>query len=257
MSVEGNIETQELNELKGKIISIPQIDATLEKEGHAADAKVTGDLLRGLRTDVDNITVSDSGSVEYSNTNSGLSATNVQSAIDEVAILAKNAVSKNGGDMIEGPIKTRNADNGYSALNKNNSDTADYGTQVADHAKNGLSAFMSICALYNTFTFTDSDGNIHDVLHEGNKRFGTYTGNGNADTEYVIDTKSIGRLLLVYCTNYFSFVTPKGALAINLVEGTFRWIESTKVFYINGVLKLNTNNAAFNETDTEYNYQAI
>ena len=255
MSVEGNIDN-ELNELKGKVVSIPQIDATLSKEGFSADAKVTGDAIRALSTDVANMTVSTSGTMSYNNANSGLAAITVQTAIDEVAAIAKNAVSKNGGDMIKGAIKTQNTDNGYSSLNKNNSGTEDNGTQVVDNSKSGLTAFLTVSALRNLLQFTNSNGNTYTVLHEGNKKYGTYTGNGKT-TETLVTTGSVGRLLLVYNTQYFCFVTPQGAIAFNLAEGTFRWIDSTKVFYINGTMKCYTDNAALNSANTTYNYQAI
>lgn len=47
--MDGNLEANKtLNNLKGKIVSLPKIDKTLSKSGQAADAKVTGDLIAGL-----------------------------------------------------------------------------------------------------------------------------------------------------------------------------------------------------------------
>lgn len=256
MSVEGNVENQELNELKGKIISIPQIDASLEKEGYAADAKVTGDAIRALMTNVASVTVSDSGTMGYDNTNSGLTAVNVQSAIDEVAAIAKNALPEDGTGMITGSLKVRNADNGYAAISKNNSATADYGTQLLDVRSDGKSSKVVVSAATGLLTYVDADNNIRDIFHEGNKAFGSYTGNGNT-TETLVATGSIGRLILVYNGKYFNFVTPQGALSVNMIDGTIKWIDNTKVFYINGVIKYYTNNEALNAASTTYNYQAI
>ena len=58
--MDGNLENnQTLNALKGKVISVPVVDATLTKEGYAADSKTTGDALnvRVKKADiVDNLT---------------------------------------------------------------------------------------------------------------------------------------------------------------------------------------------------------
>lgn len=211
----------ENNELKGKLISIPKIDNTLTKEGYGADAKVTGDRLATLQQNIDNV----------------------------------GAFQNNGG-MVGGEIKVRNADNGYGALGKNNSMAADYGTQLVDTTKDGSSAKISVSALHNTFNYTDKDGNEHSVMHEGNKARGTYNGDGTT-TQRVIDTKGVGGLLLVYNPNYFSFVTPEGALVIKVADGATSWVEKGKVFYENGRLTLASSNVAFNENGTTYYYQVI
>ena len=63
-TMEGNVDNQTLNRLKGKITSIPLVDETLSKNGYAADAKATGDGLaeRVRKVDVvDNLNSTDSG----------------------------------------------------------------------------------------------------------------------------------------------------------------------------------------------------
>lgn len=300
--MDGNVETnQTVYNLNGKIISIPVVDSTLLKEGHAADAKVTGeelearvkksDIVDNLTTEdarkplsanqgkvlkkmLDDMTTSGAGSVGYDNTTSGLAANNMQSAIDELADKAKtqgnhiddlaiqmddfeeNYLSKNGGGMITGAIHVRNADNGYSSLNKNNSATADYGTQVVDRTKDGKVAFLSISALLGTFNYTDPDGNIRNVHHEGTKPFVEYTGNGNATTR-TISTKGFGRFAVLYCSTRLSFVTPKGAWVIDLTTGTGSWIDGSKLSFINGNLLTGTANEACNKADETYYLQVI
>ena len=269
--------------LRGKIVSIPKVDTTLTKEGCAADAKVTGDALEArvrvvdivdsltaddtnkplsayqgkvLKGFIDKINLSQAGTVAYDNTESGLNATNMQAALDETAALANNAVSKNGGDTIEGPIHVRKAENGYGSLNKNHTSTADYGTQIVDTAKDGKTAYATVCAALNKFTFTDANGDANDVHHAGNKGFGDYKGNGSASPT-TVSTNGIGRLLMVYCSSYLAFVTPKGALVVELSSGTLSWMDSSKVFYVNGELTIETANAAFNASNTTYYYQVI
>ncbi len=108
-SLDGNLE--ELDVLNGKIERLPKTDKTLTQAGMCADAKKTGEELnlRMKYTDiVDNLITDDAtkplsakqgvelkqrmygvspnyaSNVEYDNTDSGLSATYVQGAIDEL-----------------------------------------------------------------------------------------------------------------------------------------------------------------------------
>ena len=284
MSIIGDVgKNDSVKSLRGKISSIPQTDETLSKKGLSADAKVVGDALKerikytdiidNLTTDDPNkpassrqvfllgkqlasINLSEASTVGYNNANSGLNASNMQGAIDEVAQGVKNSVSQKGNSMIEGVLHIRNAENGYGSFSKNNSATEDYGTQLIDVASNGKTAKMNVSAALNLLTFVDNTGNIRDIFHEGNKPFGSYEGNG-IENERIIDTKGISRLMLVYNQQYFSFVTPEGALVVKLATGAVSWIPSTKVFFLNGKLTLHTVSSAFNEVDVTYHYQVI
>lgn len=283
--MDGNLENnnQAINNLKGKVIGIPQVDPTLEKEGYAAESKTTGELIKArvktediidnlLSDDTDkplsarqgkvlseqlkDINLSDAGAVNYDNTESGLVATNMQSALDEVADISKNAVSKNGGDMINGPVKVQNADNGYGSLNKNNTATEDNGTQVVDTSKDGKTASVDVSALLGLFTYTDPDGNVRKVHHEGSKPFVEYKGNGSASPRK-ISSGGFGRLILLYCSTHLSFVTPKGAWVIDLSTGTGSWIGGDKVYCSEGNLNTETANAAFNASGVTYYGQVV
>lgn len=282
--MEGNVQNnQAFYNLRGKVVSIPQIDATLEKTGYAADAKVVGDALalrvrkdeivdhltselkylplsarQGsvLRSMIDKINLSQAGTVGYDNTTSELEASNMQGALDEVAEMAKKALPSDGSKMLEGVLNLRNADNGYASLHKNNTDTTDYGTKIADRTKDGKNAFLTVRASTDECSFTDSKGNTRHLFHEGIKTFGSYVGSGSASPR-TIDTKGIGRMLMVYSDTRLSFVTPKGSLTINIVGGEFEWIAGEKVYYLNGKLMLETTSVAFNASNTTYYYQTI
>ena len=285
MSILGDVkDIESLRNLRGKIRTIPQTDETLTKKGYSADAKVVGDALKErikitdiiddltsddpkkvasartvflLAKQIASITLSEAGTVGYDNTKSGLDAINMQGVGDELAEKVKNCVSKNGNSMIEGgALQVRNADNGYGSFSKNNSAAEDYGTQMMDIASDGKTAKVNVSAKLNLMTFVDNAGNIRDVFHEGNKPFGSYVGNG-IDNEKNIDTKGIGRLILVYNQKHFSFVTPEGALVVKLATGAVSWIDGAKAYFLNGVLSLHTTNAAFNEVDATYHYQVI
>lgn len=270
-----------LNSIKGKVTRIPTPDKTLSKEGVPADAKTTGDALnarvrttdivdnltsdatdkplsaaqgKALKKQLDDMDISSAGGVDYNNTESGLSATNMQSAIDEVAETAKNALPKSGGTVKE--LNVQAVDNGYGSVSKNHSSSADYGTQLVDTTKDGKSAKVSVSAALGTLTYTDTEENVNDIHHAGNKPFGNYAGNGSVGTR-TIATKGIGRVALVYCSTHTAFVTPKGAFVVDLGDGGFSWIDSAKVHYLNGNLILETNNDAFNKSGVTYYYQAL
>ncbi len=280
MSIEGRAnENNSLLNLKGKINAIPPLDDTLTKERHSAEAKAVGEALKekvsksdivdDLTSDakdktlsanqgkellkmIGDIKLSEAGTVGYDNATSGLSSTNMQSAIDEVV---NKTLPKSGG-MVEGVVHVRSANNGYASLHKNNTATTDYGMKVVDRTKDNKNAYITVRAMTDEFSFTDSNGKTSKVLHEGNKPFGSYEGNGSAE-EVIIDTNGVGRLMLVYNSSYFSFVTPEGALVVDLAERTFDWFVSTKVYYLNGVLGLHLSNDAFNKKGETYYYQAI
>lgn len=283
MSIEGNVkDVESLKSLRGKIASIPQVDETLTKKGYSADAKVVGDALeervkkkdvidnlnsddkesplsanqgRQIRKMLEDINLSEAGTVGYNNATSGLTATNMQTAIDEVVELTNSALPKSGG-MVDGVLHVRSANNGYASLHKNNTESTDYGLKVVDRTKDNKNAYMTIRALTDELTFTNTKGETEAILHEGNKPFGSYEGNGNAN-ERVIDTKGIGRLILVYNPNYFSFVFPEGAFVIKTSDKSFDFFPSTKAYYLNGKLTLNLTNDALNKTGETYYYQAV
>lgn len=80
----GNAETNNIiDNLKGKIAKIPEIDKTLAKEGYAADAKKTGDELARVEARLYDVDPHFAKNMIYDNTASGLEAQTVQSAIDE------------------------------------------------------------------------------------------------------------------------------------------------------------------------------
>lgn len=71
--------------LYGKISALPGIDRTLTRAGMCADAKATGDEIAALKRRIVDIDPHFAHNMYYSNTTSGLTATQVQAAIDELA----------------------------------------------------------------------------------------------------------------------------------------------------------------------------
>lgn len=251
MSLEGNVEGT--NEIKGRIYTLPQADETLTKEGFAADAKATGDKFKELEERFDNIDPHDAENVGYDNSKSGLESENMQSAIDE---LAENSFSAKNGGMVNGPIHTKNADNGYASFHKNNTATTDYGVKVVDRSKDNKNAYMTICAAKGEFSYTNPDGETFDILTEECKPFKEYTGNGSA-TSRTVSTGGTGRLALLYCSTHCSLVTPKGAWVTTLSTGAITWIDGAKLSFINGDLLTGTANEACNKENETYYIQVV
>lgn len=249
MSVEGTPKTD--NVLEGKVIAIPQVDDTLTKKGYGADAKVTGDKLAVIDYKLKN-EINKATNISYDNTASKLKAQTTQGALDEIA---GDYFSKKGGTIV-GSVHVKSVENGFATVMKNHSETDDYGTVLEDATKNGKTAKVSVSAALNLLTFTDNEGNIRDIHHEGTKPFGSYIGNGSEE-ERTVDTKGIGRLVLVYNKDNFSFVTPQGALSMDTSAKTIEWIGSTKTRFLNGMLYIATTSEAFNIADKEYYYQVI
>lgn len=250
--MEGN--TQGLAELVGNIFAVPQIDKTLTKDGYGADAKVVGEKLTEVENKITKVNEdiekqSDAKNITYNGKDSGLEAGNVNNAIDEV-----HAFQKNGG-RVGGRIDfgNPNFNNGYGAVNKNNSVNVDYGTQLVDIDKNGKTASLSVSALMGTATYTDMNGKIHNLFTSKNKPFGSYIGNGGTN---VVDTGGVGRFLLLYMDTFLAFVTPKGALKVALSSGEIEWLDGQYIWYLDGKLTLGAA-TPFNLKDIEYSYQVI
>ena len=108
----------------------------------------------------------------------------------------------------------------------------------------------------NTFVYTDADGNIRNIHHEGSKPFIEYKGNGSA-TPRTIATKGIGRMILLYCSTHQAYITPKGADVIDLTTGERTWIDSAKVNFLSANINLTTANAAVNKANETYYGQVI
>ena len=70
--------------LYGSLKRVPQVDNTLTKDGFYADAKAVGDRFAEHKRRIDGIDPHFAENVGYDNTDSGMGATNVQGAINEL-----------------------------------------------------------------------------------------------------------------------------------------------------------------------------
>lgn len=175
--MEGTIK-QEKKTIIGNISTVPVVDATLTYSGYAADAKVVGDRLNKVSPEY-------AHNVIYDNASSGLSATDVQGAIDKIS--AKAA----------------------------------------------------------------------DMEVETNRPRGSYIGDGST-TERKIEIPSRSGWLGVCSGSYkIGFISSNGAVFFNTTNSTTKCFPVAQASYMNGVLKIASNDTFLNENGTTYHYQAL
>jgi hypothetical protein len=74
------------------------------------------------------------------------------------------------GGVVNGQITLKKDNNGGSAkLNKNHSESADYGFAMTDYDKDGKCASLNVRAKEDAAYFVDNNDKYHKLYHEGNK----------------------------------------------------------------------------------------
>lgn len=243
----GNIEAEKT--LRGRLAYLPDIDKSLTKSGMCADAKATGDGLKSLHRRIDNIDPHFASNVSYDNKESGLEATQLQAAINEIAALYARATELASYLPVSGGRIDGNA---YESFSVNN--TVGNAAYIGFYGKGEASGLIGFKEKDKPM-FSTSDGTkLHAFLHEGNKPFGTYDGNGNTALR-TIDTGGVGKMLLVYSTNGVGIVVPRGAIRIS--GSSVTWLTSSGQYYGDGILRMATNDDVFNASGVTYSYQVI
>lgn len=103
------------------------------------------------------------------------------------------------------------------------------------------------------------DGNYTNyyVLHTGNKPSGTYVGTGDATTQ-IIDTKGIGKGVLIYGGSMCAIVAPNGCIGwYTANNGAVATVPNTEVSYANGKLTISTTSNLVNYSGLTYAYQVF
>ena len=73
------------------------------------------------------------------------------------------------GGELSGDLYLKKCENGYGRLQKNHSDTADFGSELVDYAADGKSARLRVMASNNLPLFVDNANNQHQIYGEHNK----------------------------------------------------------------------------------------
>ena len=100
-------------------------------------------------------------------------------------------------------------------------------------------------------------GSYYDILHTGNKPTGTYVGTGDATTQ-IIDTKGIGKGVLIYGGSMCAIVAPNGCIGwYTANNGAVATVPNTEVSYANGKLTISTTSNLVNYSGLTYAYQVF
>jgi hypothetical protein len=96
--MESNVENNTtLNQIEGRVLSVPLIDNTLTKTGRSADAKAVGDQVARLDGRIDNVDPHFAKNVQYDNAGTWTDAIDVQGAMTDV--LKQTEKYENSGYM--------------------------------------------------------------------------------------------------------------------------------------------------------------
>lgn len=169
------------------------------------------------------------------------------------------AVPLDGSKAMTGALSIRPFNNGYGALVKNNSATADYGFQIRDIAADGAKAYLTVRANTEQASIAfqaaaETSMGVYDILHTGNKPSGSYTGNGSA-TARTINTGGIGNVVEIHSSKGSAIVNAVNGLCYS--SGGVAAVASTEAKIVDGVITLTTTNEKLNANGVTYYYQVL
>ncbi len=96
----------------------------------------------------------------------------------------------------------------------------------------------------------------NEVLHTGNKPWGSYVGNGDP-AEKLIETGGLYHVCMLWGNATFSIVTANGAFSINPAAKTFDMFTRSIVDFNAGKLTIATDSEYFNLAGKTYSYQVL
>lgn len=177
-------------------------------------------------------------------------------ANNKVTPAAINAVPLDGSKAMTGALNFQMVNNGFARLQKNHSDSADYGTRLKDYDKNGNVLSVAIRAALGVVGVAGNDGVLKEFFHTGNKPSGSYTGNGSAASR-TIETGGIGDVLIIYNSYNIGVITKYSAFVMatqGTSAGTIKTFKNPDLYFAGGVLYTNTDDTWVNGNGTVYNY---
>lgn len=160
------------------------------------------------------------------------------------------------GDTMTGNLNFQMADNGSAQIYKAHNASVDYGFTVKDVDKAGNIARLLVQANNQKAFFVDKNDSYYTILHEGNKPYGSYTGNGSAASR-TINTGGISGTVIVWTSSYIAFVVPGGAVIFTISSGAVTGLAYSEAKCNAGVITLATTNAGLNANGVTYYYQVL
>lgn len=258
--MDSEVRKRAIPTLYGSIKAIPKTDATLTKEGYAADAKAVGDILRNEQRAVN---------FSYDSNGNGLKAETIQEALDELNENNKAATERIEdveGDIDEissrltpTEVKTKNssvrsdgAGEVLLSITDRNNDTHERYLSISDKTKKGF--------LADSLKYVERDGDnyaVKNIFGEHNKPTGSYTGNGSATTR-TIDVGGTGGWL-GFCSGSYKIgiITQNGAMVFNTTNSTVKCFPVSQAKYMSGVLTISSADDLLNGNGNAYHYQVL
>lgn len=216
--MEGKTETnRDAQELKGKIIVLPKVDKTLEREGYAADAKETGYRLKAVNDRVDNIGAT----------------THTDYAIEKSSPAMRLV---NTGTGREGEAHYSNSNN--LILSNKLDDNNMVGIWLKPETENPQDYL-------DLGTYINGEFKRYPIFGTYNKPKGKYTGTGTA-TSHTVNIGGVGTTLKISTSAGMAIVTGAGAICKAGTGTDVYGLAASACKFDDGVLTLATTDGVVN-----------
>lgn len=256
--MEGKAETNRFaSTLKGKISVMPRVDKTLAIEGHAADAKATGDKLAEVNNRINNLDPHTAANVLYKSTNGEFNAENVQRAIEMLAAIVVGGVTAKDFNIKKSSpaMRLSNAATGRGGeahySNSNNlilSNKKDDDNMVGIWVKPETEKPQDYLDLG---TYINGEFTRYPIFGTHNKPKGKYAGTGTA-TSYTVTIGGIGTTLKISTTKGMAIITGAGAICKKYADTAVYGLAASTCKFEDGVLTLATADEVVNSARDIY-----
>lgn len=174
-------------------------------------------------------------------------------AAEEAGQVRAEMVRKTG-DTMTGGLSFAKVANGSATIDKNHTESVDYGIDIRDASADGKTAKLNLCAKSQTLLL-NLNGVSHGLYGEHNKPSGSYAGNGDA-AHRTIAASGNGIALVGYSSQGTFLATFAGVLCC-ATDGQITYLNSAQAYFTNGVFHILTSNAVINAANVPYSYQVI
>lgn len=161
---------------------------------------------------------------------------------------------KKTGDTMTGGLSFAKAANGSATIDKNHTESVDYGVDIRDVSSDGKTAKLNLCAKSQTLLL-NLNGVSYGLYGEHNKPSSAYAGNGDA-AHRTITIGGNGIALVGYSSQGMFLATFAGVLCC-ATDGQITYLNSAHAYFTSGVFHILTSNAVINALDVPYSYHVI
>ncbi len=162
--------------------------------------------------------------------------------------MGNHVVTRNGDNVINGGLEIQKANAIPFSVKNTTADSSECYMAYTD-GEGTVSSFGFIGGKpYINSTY--------QVFHTGNKPMGSYYGSG-LTTQREVSIPCHGVTLMVYGADYFSIVTPYGAIGVNRNTGEIVSLKQSECSFTTGKLTIVTDSEIINKTGLSYSYQVL